>query len=102
MLEDEFQTAETKPQPFPWPAVVLLAVLAFATGLGLMTAALLDGGASWRRVAPVPLALAVSTGWAWADLRRRVRLWQRAYGLAVEYVARRKREHEGGLRFEAP
>ena len=103
MLEEEFQTAETRPQPFPWPTVALLAALAFALGASLVTAVLLDRGTAWRQlVTAMLLALALLMGWVWTELRRRVREWQRAYGVAVEYVARRKREREGGLRFEAP
>ena len=101
MLEAEFQTADTRLAPFPWGAVLLVAVLTFALG-GLLTALATSGLA---RGAGVPgAAAAVAAGIAAAGwwLRARVERWRADYGAAVEYVARRKREQEAGLRFLAP
>ena len=100
MLESTFQSADTRPKPFPWGAVALVAALAFALGAAC-TWWWLDAGTT-PRLGVLAVALgAALVGAAWA-LRDQVRRWAQHYGSAVEYVARRKREHEAGIRFETP
>jgi hypothetical protein len=102
MLEAAYQTADTQPRPFPWRGVVSVVVIAALLGATLAAAATYAGGTAWRRLAPAAAGLAVTWWWAWRSLHRTVADWQRHFGKSVEYVARRKREDEAGLRFEAP
>lgn len=100
MLEEAFQTADTRPRPAPWGAIALVAMLAFATGAAM--ALWWADGDRTPRLGALAVALAVALVGATWSLRTQLRRWQRDFGAAVEYVARRKREHEAGIRFEAP
>ena len=102
MLEEPYQTAETRRPPFPWRAVVVVTLVAFALGAATAIGIVYQNGTAWRRFASLAAALGVCLFYSWTNVRSQVRSWEDEYGKAVEYVARRKREHEGGLRFEAP
>ena len=102
MLETEFQTSETRPMPFPWCPVTVLASLSFALGAITASAVLAPPAIPTRHLLPVMASIAVAVVFAWLTLRRSVREWQSRFGTSVEYVARRKREHEAGVRFQGP
>ena len=102
MLEEPYQTVETRRRPFPWRTVAAVAFVAFALGAVTTMAIVYQGGAAWRKFASLAAGLALYLFYSWRSLRSQMRSWEYEYGKAVEYVARRKREQEGGLRFEAP
>ena len=102
MLEEELQTTDTRPTPFPWRAVVIVAVPSFGLGAVIASAVLASGALERRHIPPVAASLAVVLGFAWLTLRRSVREWEHHFGTSVEYLARRKREQEAGLRFQEP
>ena len=102
MLEKDFQTSETRPMPFPWGRVGVLASLSFALGAIAASALFAPPAIPARHILPVAASLAVTVFFAFRSLRRSVGRWQYQFGTSVEYVARRKREHEAGLRFQGP
>lgn len=102
MLEERFQTAETRPGDFPWRSAVHLAIGAAAVGAGLALAAVFrDQLGIWRGFFIIAIG-AMLARLQWQGFREDVRAWQLHYGNSVEYVARRVREEEDGLRFKAP
>ena len=102
MLEEDFQTADTQPGEFPWSAPISLAAVALVFGVTATMAVVFSEVIGTLRSIVLVVTLAVFLGERSRNLRRAVRAWQLHYGKAVEYVARRVRESEDGLRFKAP
>jgi hypothetical protein len=102
MLEEEFQTAETKPGNFPWIAPISLAIAAFVVGVASAVVLLHSHTIGTLQSVGFVLLSAILLSERCTNLRRAVRAWQLHYGKSVEYVARRVRESEDGLRFKAP
>jgi len=102
MLEAQCQTAETQPTEFPWSAVISLAVVAFVVGIGVTMIVVFSDVISRLRSVGLIAILAILLRERSMNLRQAVRAWQLHYGKSVEYVARRVRESEDGLRFRGP